>query len=381
MKRLLYQIAIASTVGYTALTYGDAEEEEKVEKSGAFSKTPLEVPDKAKDEAQEEEKADEDVVQVPETMPEDAFFIPLGRIHELPPTRYKSGDPEWQSFVEFGQKRERPAAVKKELADMIYSVTGTIGIHRHIGVPAKLGRVWLDILVPPGPPPEYEQSGLEITDDYVAWTTRPISALQVARIKSALKPLPVAKSLWAGGRTYCSLQFAKLKQFLNIAPKSSDTGAQLPVGTITLDEFREKGSKEEAQSRSQMDKMSDPKSDASGTKGSAKSDSSDASKLYGSLPPLSLESNSDMGTAITEFKRTLAKNWQRPSTHGERGTFVVRGDVEVTGPRGSCVLEVVADYHPREARYMTVGLGVKYYLPRRQRPRPLLEKEPKKSSP
>ena len=42
---------------------------------------------------------------------------------------------------------------------MIYTVTDTIGIHRHIGVPAKLGRVWLDILVPPGPPPEYEQSG------------------------------------------------------------------------------------------------------------------------------------------------------------------------------------------------------------------------------
>ena len=202
--------------------------------------------------------------------------------------------------------------------------------------------------------------------------------MQVARIESALKPLPVAKSLWASGRTYCSLQFAKLKQVLNIVPASSSTGAELPVGSITLDQFREKGSKEEAESRSQMDKMSDPKSEVGSTKGSAESDSSDGSKIYGSLPSLPLQSGTEIGAAVMEFKRALAKNWQRPSAHGERGTFVVRGDVEVTGPRGSCVLEVVADYHPREARYMTVGLGVKYYLPRRQRPRPLLE--PKNSS-
>ena len=28
-----------------------------------------------------------------------------------------------------------------------------------VGVPIKLGRVWLDIIIPPGPSPEYERSG------------------------------------------------------------------------------------------------------------------------------------------------------------------------------------------------------------------------------
>ena len=28
-----------------------------------------------------------------------------------------------------------------------------------VGVPVKLGRVWLDIVIPPGPAPEYERSG------------------------------------------------------------------------------------------------------------------------------------------------------------------------------------------------------------------------------
>ena len=45
-------------------------------------------------------------------MPDDALFIPLGRVRQLPHTHYKSSDPEWQSFVEFGSDRKRPVAVR-----------------------------------------------------------------------------------------------------------------------------------------------------------------------------------------------------------------------------------------------------------------------------
>lgn len=191
--------------------------------------------------------------------------------------------------------------------------------------------------------------------------------MQVARVRSALIPLPILKSLWASSNTYCSLQLAKLKQLLSIGPASSNTRPQLPVGTITVEQLRENGSKQETQTRAQMDKMSDPKSDVMSTKGSAKSASSDGSKTYESLPSL-LQPGSDIGTAVMEFRRTLAKNWQPPDAYGERGTFVVRGEVELVGPKGSCVFEIVADYHPREARYLTLRGGAKYFLPRRQRP-------------
>ena len=95
-KRLLYQMAIGSAVGYVVLSYLDVEEED----------------DKANNGAQEDDSVDEDDVQVPETMPEDALFIPLGRIRQRPHTHYKGSDPEWQSFVEFGNDRQRPAAVR-----------------------------------------------------------------------------------------------------------------------------------------------------------------------------------------------------------------------------------------------------------------------------
>lgn len=358
-KKLFYQLALASAVSYYVLKYVDVEEEEAVDKAGTLSKT------------EEDEQVDENDVQVPETMPEDALFIPLGLVRQLPHTHYKGSDPEWQSFVEFGKDGDRSITVRRELADLVCShFAGTKVMQRSLGVPIQLGRVWLDIIYPYGPPPEYERSGLEIADDYIAWTTRPVSALQVARLRAALKPLPVAKSFWASYSTYCSLQLARLKQFLNIAPNSSNTNPQLPLGTITVEQLQQDGSKLETESRAQMDKMSDPKSEVSSTKSSAKSASLDPSKLYESLPSLP-EPGSDIGPAIMEFKRTLAKNWRPPDAFGERGTLVVRGDVELKGPRGSCVFEIVADYHPQEAKYMTLRCGLKYFLPKRQRPRPL----------
>ena len=128
-----------------------------------------------------------------------------------------------------------------------------------------------------------------------------------------------------------------------------------------------------------MDKMSDPKSDAGNTKGSAKSASSDGSKVFGLLPPLP-QPHSDIGTSITEFKRTMAQNWQRPRILGERGTFVVTGNVELIGTKGSFVLGVVADYHPREEKYLVVLVDFKHIIPRRQRQMQQLP-EPKKSNP
>ena len=191
-------------------------------------------------------------------------------------------------------------------------------------------------------------------------------------------PLPVAKSLWASCSTYYSLQIAKLKQYLNADPSSSDDSPQLPVGDISINQLREKSPSKETQHRAQMDEMSAQKSDVGSTKDSAKPTTSNSPKIYGMLPSLPLP-HSDIGTSITEFKRTMAKNWQIPTTTGERGTFVVLGDIELVGPKGSCVLAVMADYHPREAKYRNIRISFKYMIPRRQRP--TAPSEPRQSKP
>ena len=56
----------------------------------------------------------ENKVQVPEEMPEDAFFIPLGITRQRPQEFYKGSDPEWQSFIEFRKDPGREEVIRSE---------------------------------------------------------------------------------------------------------------------------------------------------------------------------------------------------------------------------------------------------------------------------
>ena len=82
----------------------DAEEGEAVDKATGSKKT--------QDETGEQTEEGEEEVDIPETMPEDAIFIPLGFARQRPETFYKGTDPEWQSFIEYRKDREREPAVK-----------------------------------------------------------------------------------------------------------------------------------------------------------------------------------------------------------------------------------------------------------------------------
>ena len=62
---------------------------------------------------QEGGEEQEETVDVPEIMPEDAIFIPLGFTRQLPRTFYKGSDPEWQSFREFRKDPDREKAVRR----------------------------------------------------------------------------------------------------------------------------------------------------------------------------------------------------------------------------------------------------------------------------
>lgn len=60
----------------------------------------------------EDKAEDEDEVQVPDIMPEDARFIPLGFARPRAQTFYKRSDPEWQSFAEFLHDRKRNVSLR-----------------------------------------------------------------------------------------------------------------------------------------------------------------------------------------------------------------------------------------------------------------------------
>lgn len=110
-------------VVYYTLGYVAADEEEVYNEAGRLAKKQSEVRqaenrDKAEDKPQEDE-VEEDDVQVPEARPENSFFIPLGRVRQLPLTYYKGSDPEWKSFVEFRQDHKRSAAIQSMFASSV----------------------------------------------------------------------------------------------------------------------------------------------------------------------------------------------------------------------------------------------------------------------
>ena len=183
----------------------------------------------------------------------------------------------------------------------------------------------------------------------------------------------MAKSFWASYSTYWSLQLARLKNFLNINPPSEDAKPGLPSGMMDLHQLAK--NKQEPQAPTGMDKMSDPKSAESKSSDvpnskvpPSKQPTLDSSRILTSLPAIP-QVGGDLGSAVSEFKRTLAKTWHSPHTFGERGTLLVTGLIQIEGPKGFCVLDVSAAYHPRESRYTVIAGKVRTFQPKSQSPR------------
>ena len=119
-KRWGYQLALGVVLCY-CLKYLLIEEEETGKKSGSPSKTQEESRDKTNDGAQED-GVDEDDVEVPAVMPENALFFPLGRPRQIPQTYYKGTDPEWQSFIEFRNDHKRSGVVQSMSASWMVDI-------------------------------------------------------------------------------------------------------------------------------------------------------------------------------------------------------------------------------------------------------------------
>ena len=89
--------------------YEDEAENEKEEEDD-------EDEDDEDDGGPEEEDDDEgEEGPVPEPIPEDAIFIPLGLVRQRRTPYYKGSDPEWQSFVEVSRDRKRSIGIRSTL--------------------------------------------------------------------------------------------------------------------------------------------------------------------------------------------------------------------------------------------------------------------------
>ncbi|KAI9834787.1 MAG: hypothetical protein M1819_002873 [Sarea resinae] len=293
----------------------------------------------------------------PEVADDDAIFIPFGWARQCPRKFYKGSDPEWQEFIKLANNRQKAQKIREDLVGMVGNqISRDKNFRRRLGQDIRVGRYWLDIDFPNAPPPEYERSGLEIGDDYIAWTIRPVTPQNYYRLHHALWPKALSSSCWASYKTLVSLQYQRVKDIFRINSKEQDDSQ---FGGI-----REKFEQ-------QLGRVQEQKPDSNGPSGQQQPSRfpswliQDPRTATSSISPLS---NTGMDSAFTTFAKTLAKKWRPPTFVPPRGSVILSGLVEIQGTDAMAVLDVKAAYNPKEAKWGGIMLGVRRYQRRRQAP-------------
>ena len=180
----------------------------------------------------------------------------------------------------------------------------------------------------------------------------------------------MASSFWASYTTILSLQVTRVKQLLGIHSEPQKVDHQVPPDLIGFQQMAKSTGQQGPQTGTGNEKISGSESkspETVSTKAPSTVTTRDTSKVFPPLPPIP-QPGGDMSSALVAFKRTLAKTWQSPSTPPERGTLMISGLVELTGKQAICLLDVVAMYHPKDSRWVSVTFGVRRLGKRRQTP-------------
>ncbi|KAI9811337.1 MAG: hypothetical protein M1827_005497 [Pycnora praestabilis] len=323
------------------------------------------------------EELDESGNPIPrEVKDEDAIFIPLGWARQRTVQPYKGSDPEWKSFIAVSKDKQRGLKIRRELAALTGKVVSKHkSFNKVLGQEMKVGKYWLDFDFPAGPPPEYERGGLEITDDFIAWTIKPVTPQNYFRLHQALWPTALTSSFWASYTAVFSLEVQKFKAFFGMGTKNDQQlSTTIPLALQGMRGGRQTDN-QQANSESASGNPSGPlvessesaKSSVSSTSNPKPENSVSLRDKLTSLPSLPAPSQ-EMSTMLSAFMTKLAVTWKPAKPPPPRGTFLVSGLVEVQGSKAVCVIDVQAAYNPIESKWDQVALKVRRLQPRKQAP-------------
>lgn len=112
----LLKTTLVIATGYFILEYLDLDldDGEKEKEKAALAKK---KPEGGNIEGGDEEEEAESEVEIPDELPEDALFIPVGLTRQRPQEYYQGTDPEWQSFIEFRKDSGREKIIRSMCAE------------------------------------------------------------------------------------------------------------------------------------------------------------------------------------------------------------------------------------------------------------------------
>jgi hypothetical protein len=310
---------------------------------------------------------------------EESIFIPMTWAIPVAREYYRGSDPEWQEFIRIARDKPRHKKIQTDLAQMVYaSSVKHPKVAALLGKDTKIGKYWLDISFPDGPPQEYERKGLEIGDGGIYWSAERISPEDQHRLKRALVPTAAATSLWASVSVFTGIQYRRMKQWMGIEgvnPSSPEERYRHAIEIMEKQQSRRNGNGGAAQKMQQPGLVgrdattptSATTSDAAATQQTSSSTSDAAPKTHPWLPMPSVKfsadsaSNADIPIALSAFATTLRKQWNPKKQEPPRGTFVVQGLVEVKGQKGGMLFDVKSCYDPKQSKFVVVSAHLRSF--------------------
>ncbi|KAH0539107.1 hypothetical protein FGG08_004345 [Glutinoglossum americanum] len=339
------------------------------------------LPQQLHDHDKENEDGLSDIVDISKAShksDEDPLFIPLGWARRCEVKPYKGSDPEWQEFLKFAHDSERGTRVRRELAEMIGEHCRTNKrFSQRLGSPVILHKFWIDIDFPDAPPPEYERSGIEITDDYITWATKPVTTRNYNRLRQALWPMSMSNSFLATYLAVFSYNWTRVKEIFGADSKQQRRDQQTTQDSVfRMTQSRPEGLEKRSNTASAPSTSDSPASSSeASTKGgpsrapNPKGALSESPKdLLPPLPPIP-QANEHMSAPVSAFKSTLRKTWRSVAPAVPRGSIIVSGLVEVMGSKAVCVLDVRAAYNPAQSRWEVVTVALRRFQQNSQAPR------------
>jgi hypothetical protein len=233
------------------------------------------------------------------------------------------------------------------------------------------GRYWLEIIFPDGPPQDYEVSGIEIKDDFIAWSVKPVSQKEYARLCRTMFPTAAIKASWASFRYQFDMQANKVREYFGLQPKIDPEAALIKASLMERSNTKKFGSgnkpPEVPQNPFSKGLPPPPIVPASGQNAEA----SDAESPGTSIPrlPSIVPRGESKPVTLALFLHNLRKNRGSTAIEPPRGSVVVTGLIEVIGTRGRTTLDVSAAFDPPSDEYVLWSWRPRRIQPKSQRPK------------
>ena len=331
---------------------------------------------------------------------EDSWFIPLTWAKQLPREYYKGSDPEWEEFRKIAKDQGKlkrvygkdkvpheSRLVVDKIADELVSVV-VAGVTQHpalaraMGKDPQVGKVWLDVTFPDGPPQEYSRKGIEIADEYIAISEQRLTQEEYHRTMRLIWPTGMVNSLYAYIQTMWTFQSQKFRAALGIDTKAQPGSPEYRVNhMLQILQAQQSGNQARTLGKTQTDPgsvgssaqagsgMESTTADQAARSPTADASSTDDNRWYMPSMKKSGGQEAEHTIAAAMFAHTLQKSWTHTTREPPRGTCVVTGLVQMKGQRGIVTLDIQAFYDPKAGKFTAINVSPKLLKKRNQAPR------------